>query len=163
MSVTVRPYTEKDLPAMTQIWNAVVEDGMAFPQTDPLSPQEAAGFFAGQSLSAVAQGPDGAILGLYILHPNNLGRCGHIGNASYAVSRDSRGHGVGEALVRHCLASCRGMGFSILQFNAVVDSNKATLHLYEKLGFTHLGVIPGGFWDKTGAYQDIHLFYIQTP
>ena len=43
MSVTVRPYTEKDLPAMTQIWNAVVEDGMAFPQTDPLSPQEAAG------------------------------------------------------------------------------------------------------------------------
>ena len=27
MSVTVRPYTEKDLPAMTQIWNAVVEDG----------------------------------------------------------------------------------------------------------------------------------------
>ena len=69
MSVTVRPYTEKDLPAMTQIWNAVVEDGMAFPQTDPLSPQAAAGFFAGQSLSAVAQGPDGAILGLYILHP----------------------------------------------------------------------------------------------
>ena len=50
-----------------------------------------------------------------------------------------------------------------LLYTSVVDSNKAALHLYEKLGFTHLGVIPGGFWDKTGAYQDIHLFYIQTP
>jgi L-amino acid N-acyltransferase YncA len=163
MPVTVRPYTEKDLPAMTRIWNAVVEDGMAFPQTDPLSLQEAAAFFASQSLSAVAQDSEGAILGLYILHPNNLGRCGHIGNASYAVSRDNRGQGVGEALVRHCLASCRGVGFSLLQFNAVVASNKAALHLYEKLGFTQLGTIPGGFRDKTGAYQDIHLFYIQTP
>ena len=25
------------------------------------------------------------IVGLYILHPNNIGRCGHICNASYAV------------------------------------------------------------------------------
>ena len=160
--LTIRQYQEADLAQMRTLWNEIVAAGNAFPQEEPLSMSEAGEFFAAQSYSAVAElGSD--IVGLYILHPNNLGRCGHIGNASYAVSRDSRGHGVGEALVRHCLASCRGMGFSILQFNAVVDSNKAALHLYEKLGFTHLGVIPGGFWDKTGAYQDIHLFYIQTP
>ena len=159
MTVTVRPYTEKDLPAMTQIWNAVVEDGMAFPQTDPLSPQEAAGFFAGQSLSAVAQGPDGAILGLYILHPNNLGRCGHIGNASYAVDASYRGQHVGERLVRDCLARAGERGFRILQFNAVVATNTAARRLYERLGFRQLGVIPGGFRMKDGRYADICPYY----
>jgi len=29
--------------------------------------------------------------------------------------------------------------------NAVVASNKATLHLYKKLGFIQLGIIPKGF------------------
>ena len=31
----------------------------------------------------------------YILHPNNIGRCGHIANASYAVSSKSRGLHIG--------------------------------------------------------------------
>ncbi len=39
------------------------------------------------------------IVGLYILHPNNVGRCGHICNASYAVRRDLRGEHIGEKLV----------------------------------------------------------------
>ena len=36
-------------------------------------------------------------------------------------------------------------GFHIMQFNAAVDSNIHALHLYKQLGFTDLGVIPGGF------------------
>ena len=38
---------------------------------------------------------DGKVYGLYILHPNNVGRCGHICNASYAVSSDARGRHIG--------------------------------------------------------------------
>ena len=43
---------------------------------------------------------DGRVLGLYILHPNNVGRCGHIANASYAVSSAARGKGIGRASQR---------------------------------------------------------------
>lgn len=32
-----------------------------------------------------------------------------------------------------------------MQFNAVVASNTHALHLYERIGFTRLGVILGGF------------------
>ena len=46
-----------------------------------------------------------------------------------------------------------------LQFNAVVKSNASALHLYEKLGFTQLGVIPGGFLMKDGSYEDIIPHY----
>ena len=31
MNIIIRPYQAADLPAMNQIWNEVVEDGVAFP------------------------------------------------------------------------------------------------------------------------------------
>ena len=160
MEIQVRPYREGDLPAMVGIWNEVVEDGVAFPQLDLLDKGSGREFFAGQTHCAVAEDPDsGRILGLYILHPNNVGRCGHIGNASYAVSRESRGLHIGEKLVLDSLAQGRAHGFRILQFNAVVRTNVHARHLYERLGFRQLGEIPGGFLMKDGHYEDICLYY----
>mgnify|MGYP000683412941 CR=1 FL=1 len=95
--IIVRKYEEKDLSAMIRIWNEVVEDGVAFPQEECLDEKTGAEFFAAQTYTAVAENMEnGQVLGLYILHPNNVGRCGHICNASYAVSRDSRGLHIGE-------------------------------------------------------------------
>ena len=96
---------------------------------------------------------------MYILHPNNVGRCGHICNTSYAVRRDARGVGVGEALVRDSLAQGQAHGFKILQFNAVVASNLGAIHLYESLGFTRVGTIPGGYRNISGDYEDMHIFF----
>lgn len=157
MSIHTRPYTPADIPAMTAIWNRVVADGIAFPQTDPLSLPEAETFFAAQDTCGVAE-ENGTVLGMYILHPNNIGRCGHISNASFAVAPDARGQGVGESLVRHCLAAAKAYGFRLMQFNAVVATNAPARHLYEKLGFVQLGVIPGGF-RMDDRYEDIVLYY----
>ena len=120
---------------------------------------EARGFFAEQSFTGVAD-DDGEVLGLYILHPNNIGRCGHIANASYAVRADKRGLRIGETLVKHSMATAARLSFKILQFNAVVAENHGAVHLYNKLGFTRLGTIPGGFKMPDGEYEDIILFYI---
>ena len=159
MTVTVRAYTPADVGAAAEIWNEVVRGGVAFPQTEPLTETTGAAFFAAQSHTGVAVNESGEILGLYILHPNNVGRCGHICNASYAVASRARGRGLGEALVRHCLDKAKELGFGILQFNAVVSSNTPALNLYRKLGFTQLGTIPGGFLMKDGSYQDIIPHY----
>jgi len=160
MELEVKKLTEAELDAAVEIWNQVVEDGEAFPQVETLDREAGRAFFAGQSYTGVAvDAGSGAVVGLYILHPNNVGRCGHICNASYAVRRDSRGRGVGEALVRDCLAQGRRLGFRILQFNAVVAGNRPALALYRKMGFTRLGVVPKGFRKKDGAYEDIVLLY----
>ena len=159
MEIQIRALTKQDLPEAIAIWNQVVEDGIAFPQTEPLDTESGASFLNAQSFTAVALDKDsGQVVGLYILHPNNVGRCGHICNASYAVRKDLRGQHIGEQLICHCLAKGKELGFRILQFNAVVKINPA-LSLYQKLGFVELGTIPGGFLKKDGHYEDIVLMY----
>jgi len=162
MALEIRPYRESDLEGMRAIWNAIVEAGNAFPQVYPLSAEEAAKFFAQQSLSAVAV-IDDVVFGLYILHPNNVGRCGHVANASYAVASHARGRGVGRALVSDSLAALAPCGFRGLQFNAVVASNAGAIALYESLGFTRIGTVPEGFRNLDGAYEDIHVYYHPAP
>ena len=156
--MVIRSYTLSDLPAMIAIWNEVVEDGIAFPQEDCLTIETGLDFFASQSYTGVAE-IDGNIVGLYILHPNNVGRCGHICNASYAVSSACRGQHIGEKLVLDCLNQAKELGFRVLQFNAVVESNIHARHLYERLGFVQLGTIPGGFRMKDGHYENICPYY----
>ena len=133
----IRKYSSNNLVAMIAIWNEVVEEGVAFPQEELLTEDSGRAFFASQSYCGVAEN-HGSILGLYILHPNNVGRCGHICNASFAVSSESRGKHIGEQLVKHCIETARTLGFGILQFNAVVESNVHARHLYERLGFVQL-------------------------
>lgn len=160
LNILIRPYTPTDIPAMIDIWNAVVAEGIAFPQEDPLNLETGTVFFGEQTHCGVAEDPASQkILGLYILHPNNVGRCGHICNASYAVSAESRGLHIGEKLVLDCLEQGRHHGFTILQFNAVVATNIRARHLYERLGFVSLGTIPGGFRMKDGHYEDICPYY----
>ena len=154
----IREYCGQDVPAMCEIWNEVVEEGIAFPQEHCLDAARGAAFFAAQTCCGVAEDA-GRILGLYILHPNNEGRCGHICNASFAVSGDSRGKHIGEKLVRDCLLRAKEKGFAIIQFNAVVESNTHARHLYERLGFIQLGTIPQGFRMKDGRYENICPYY----
>lgn len=156
----IREFQKQDIPQMNAIWNAVVEDGNAFPQEEFLDEKKGNDFFSSQSYTAVAQ-ENGEILGLYILHPNNIGRCGHICNASYAVASRCRGRHIGEKLVLDCMKKGRELGFRILQFNAVVETNIHARHLYERIGFHQLGTIKNGFRLKDGSYANICPYYIE--
>jgi L-amino acid N-acyltransferase YncA len=156
--MTVRAYRETDLAEMIRIWNEVVEEGIAFPQEDDLDEESGRRFFAEQSYCGVAE-TDGKIAGLYILHPNNIGRCGHICNASYAVDSGKRGLHIGEQLVLDCLEQAKRLGFRLIQFNAVVESNLHARHLYERCGFEQLGTIRNGFRRKDGTYVNICPYY----
>lgn len=155
----VREYNENDLNTMIDIWNEVVEEGIAFPQEEPLDRDSGREFFSSQSYCGVAVDDGGNVTGLYILHPNNVGRCGHISNSSYAVRASLRGQHIGEALVKDSLQKAKELGFKVMQFNAVVKTNKYARKLYESLGFVQLGVIPKGFRMKDGHYEDICPYY----
>ena len=59
------------------------------------------------------------------------------------------------------MAQAKKRGFMILQFNAVVESNIHARHLYERIGFRQLGVIPKGFRMKDGHYENTCPYYIE--
>ncbi|MBR1681504.1 GNAT family N-acetyltransferase [bacterium] len=162
MNYKIKQLEKSDIKQAIDIWNDVVTEGAAFPQTELLNEVSGLEFFNSQSFTGLAYDENSSeIVGLYILHPNNVGRCGHIANASYVVKKDKRGQHIGELLVKNCLTKAKELGFKILQFNAVVATNTSALNLYKKLGFTQLGVIPKGFLLKDGSYEDIIPHYIE--
>lgn len=163
MNIEIKAYEEKYAADAARIWNRVITDGVAFPRDIPYDDEEAREFFMSQDFTGIAVDVDtDRALGVYILHPNNVGRCGHICNTSYAVSADSRGHGVGEMLVRHSTQKAKEAGYRILQLNAVVSFNHAALALYKKVGFVAMTPIPDGFRLADGTYTDIipHYFVL---
>ena len=145
MDIKIREYRTEDAVSASEIWNQVVDDGVAFPQEEDLTRESGDAFFKEQTYTGIAENTEtGEVVGLYILHPNNVGRCGE--------------H-IGENLVLDCLRMAKEKGFRVMQFNAVVASNTHALHLYERIGFTKLGVIPGGFRMPDGHYEDIIPHY----
>ena len=155
MAIKVVAYDSAYVQDAIKIWNEIVREGIAFPQEDELDAVTGDKFFKQQSFTGLAVDESGEILALYILHPNNVGRCAHISNASYAVRSDVRGRHIGEIIVKDCIARARELGFRILQFNAVVATNIHARHLYQRLGFKELGTIPGGFRMPDGSFEDI--------
>ena len=79
MGIVIREYQTEDVTAAITIWNQVVEDGVAFPQEENLTEETGDAFFKEQTYTGIAVNTDNnEIVGLYILHPNNVGRCGEI-------------------------------------------------------------------------------------
>ena len=159
MGITAREFRGEETKDALALRNEAVEQGTAFPQPEESGVEDGEAFFKEQSYTGIAVNENDEIVGLYIVHPNNIGRCGHICNASYAVKSTVRGQGVGKAIVTDCLGKAKEIGFRVIQFNAVVKSNTTALALYKKLGFTQLGTIPGGFLNKDGVYEDIIVHY----
>ncbi|AMB99986.1 GNAT family acetyltransferase [Aerococcus urinaehominis] len=152
-------YQAQDIDQLTAIWNTILSDGMAFPGEDLYDSQSFADYLADQDVVNVMR--DGQeIVGYYLIHPNNIGRCSHVANASYCMNPAFRGQGHFRQLVAHSLATARNLGYRGMQYNAVVSNNYAALRTYTQLGFTIVGTIPGGFRIKDGTYVDMYILYL---
>ena len=132
--IEIRKFEPDDTDAAVKIWNEVVDDGVAFPQLDDLDHESGLAFFEEQTYTGIAVDSDtNEIVGLYILHPNNVGRCGHICNASYAVKKDIRGQHIGEKLFEYVKAEAKQMGCYEVTLN-VWAGNTSAEKFYEKMG-----------------------------
>lgn len=160
MKITFENFDQKYLTDMTETWNQVLMEGVAFPGEDLYTPVDFEDLLAEQS-QVTCMLYDGKFAGFYILHPNNIGRCGHVANASYCIAGTARGKGGFSQLVAQSLKEAKALGFKGMQFNAVVANNFAALHTYEKNNFQLIGTIPAGFRLKDGIFSDMHILYTQ--
>ena len=77
----------------------------------------------------------------------------------FAVRADVRGRGVGRALLEAAVGRARTMGISLLWLATHADTDSD--RIYERLGWTRLGVMPGYARRPDGAIVDNVFYYLE--
>lgn len=104
---------------------------------------------------------DGRIVGSAKMGPNRPGRGSHIATASFMVDPAAQSRGIGRALGDYVVAWARTAGYRGIQFNAVVETNRAAVHLWKSLGFEILGTVPKAFDHRRDGLVGLHLMYLE--
>lgn len=159
----IRDITDADLPALAAIFREVVDDGETYAYPEVLSDSEirALWFEAPPGRAVVAVDELGTVLGSAKMGPNRPGRGAHIGTASFMVGSAARGQGVGRALAEDMVAWCRTERYAAIQFNAVVETNQAAVHLWQDLGFTILTTVPRAFESRRHGRVGLHVMLLE--
>ncbi len=88
---------------------------------------------------------DGEPLGTYYLTPNQRGGGAHVANAGFVTAPEARGLGLARMMLHHAEAEARKAGFRSMQFNFVVATNAAALHIWATEGYEEVGRLPRAF------------------
>jgi L-amino acid N-acyltransferase YncA len=142
---SVREATAEDWPAVWPIVEEVVRAADTFAYEPTMTETQARSAWLDAPVRVVVAVRDGVVVGTANMYPNRPGPGSHVASGSIMVDRAVRGSGAGRALVEDMIAWARRQGYAAIQFNAVVDTNAAAVHLYESLGFVTLGIAPGAF------------------
>jgi L-amino acid N-acyltransferase YncA len=160
----LRDFDDADWPQVYRIVREVTEAGETYAYDPAWTEAESREAWVerapGRTIVAVEEGPDGAVvMGSAHLGPNRPARGSHVGTASFMVGSDARGRGVGRLLGERVLALAREDGYAAMQFNAVVETNSAAVHLWQELGFRIIGTVPEAFEHPTHGRVGLHVMH----
>jgi L-amino acid N-acyltransferase YncA len=140
------------------ILNEIVSRGDAFLYDSPFTSTSTRQWVDSHTAAFVAEGK-GGIDGGYVIRPNQPGRGNHVCNAAYMVAESARGKGAGRILGEHSLAEAKRLGFTAMQFNAVVSTNTPAVALWTSLGFRVIGTLPAAFRLPDSRFSDLHVMF----
>jgi ribosomal protein S18 acetylase RimI-like enzyme len=157
---SIRPLQPPDWPLLWPILQSVFAAGdtYAFPPGSTEAEIHNA-WVSHPQATFVATTGTGAVIGTYILKPNQPGLGSHVCNCGYVVAESARGNGVAAALCEHSQAQARALGYRAMQFNLVVSTNVVAVRLWQKLGFSVVGTLPGAFKHSYLGYVDAYVMH----
>lgn len=161
----LRNATAADLPRFVPIFRAIVAAGETYAYPENLSDAEIGELWleGPPGRCVMALDGDGTVLGSAKMGPNRPGRGAHIATASFMVAPAAQGQGTGRRLGEEALRWAREQGYAGMQFNAVVETNWAAVHLWQSLGFAVMTTIPGAFEHPTLGRVGLHVMYRALP
>ncbi|MEV7395728.1 GNAT family N-acetyltransferase [Aeromicrobium sp. NPDC092404] len=158
--VEIRELADGDWPQVWPIIREVVLAGDTFTYDPGLTAEQARELWVKPAPGRTVVAHDGgAIVATAQMGANRAGPGSHVATASFMVASAGRGQGIGGALVRDALDWARAQGFAGMQFNAVAASNVSAVELYQRLGFTIIGTVPGAFEHPTQGRVGLHVMY----
>lgn len=156
----IREFVEEDWPLVWPVVREIVRASDTYALPPDLGEDQARDFWVldppGRTAVAVE---DGEVLGTARMGPNRPGPGSHLANASYMVSSAARGRGVGRALCQDSLDWAAENGYAGMVFNAVVETNTGAIALYERLGFSVVGTVPGAFEHPQHGRVGLHVMH----
>jgi L-amino acid N-acyltransferase YncA len=155
----IRSASNTDFEAMWPIFKAVVEAGETYVFSAQTSRDDAYAYWFGTGILTYVAEEEGRVLGMYKLIANQRDRGAHVANASFMIDPSSEGKGIGKALGLHSLKEARKAGYLAMQFNLVVATNEAAIRLWQKLGFSIVGILPRAFRHDTRGYIDAYVMH----
>jgi L-amino acid N-acyltransferase YncA len=160
MLLNIRLALESDFEDIWKIFHSVVERGDTYAYDIETTREQFSSIWMSAAVRTyVACLDEGQVAGTYILKPNQQGPGAHVANAGYMVSNEYSGRGVGKAMCAHSLDEARRLGFEAMQFNSVVSTNHAAIHLWLKMGFSIVGTVPLAFRHREFGLVDIYVMH----
>jgi len=158
--VEIREAVGADWPRIYPFWSAIVAAGETYAYPEGLSSAAAAELWMERPPGLTVVAVDGdEVLGSAKMGPNRPGRGAHIATASFMVDPAATGRGVGRSLGGYVVEWARREGYLGIQFNAVVETNAAAMHLWQSLGFELLGTVPQAFEHRTFGRVGLNILY----
>jgi len=138
----------------------IIRAGETYPYATDMTVDQARRMWLDATEAAyVAEDEDGQLLGTYYIKPNQPTLGAHVANCGYMVAEHARGRGVGTALCEHSQEEAVRLGYRAMQFNLVVETNEASVHLWKKMGFDVVGRLPGAFKHEKLGFVDAFVMY----
>ncbi|RYF63673.1 MAG: GNAT family N-acetyltransferase [Cytophagaceae bacterium] len=157
--ITIRPATTDDHNAIWAIIEPVIKSGDTYMYAPESTREEMlAIWFMPGKFTYVAE-LDQQVVGTFFMCANQPGLGAHVANAGYMVHPAHRGRGIAQAMCRFSLDEARRLGFSAMQFNAVVSTNTVAVKLWERCGFTIIGTVPKAYQHQTLGLVDTYVMY----
>lgn len=158
-TLSIRPASETDKPAIWQIIKAVIAAGDTYVYPPDSDRSEMLGYWLSPDKHTYVAERDDDIVATFWLKANQPGLGSHIANAAYMVSPDAHGRGIGREIANWSLDEARRLGFRAMQFNFVVKSNIHAVGLWKKIGFEVIGEVPDAFQHARNGLTNALIMY----
>jgi len=159
--VQISEITKDDFEAFWPVFKEIVSAQETYAFDPEINFEDAYHLWCLASLKSYVVKENDTILGSYYIKANAAGPSAHISNCGYMVNPQSRGKGIAGKLCLHSQQIAIELGFSAMQFNAVVSTNKIAIALWQKLGYAIIGTIPNAYNHKKLGFVDSFIMHKQ--
>ncbi|URK19130.1 GNAT family N-acetyltransferase [Thalassospira sp. GO-4] len=157
--MNIRIATDQDIPAILDIVAPTLRSGETYAIDSDLSDDDIIKYWMAPDKVTLVAEEDGNVVGTYYIRQNQGGGGSHVCNCGYMTSPKASGRGIARRMCEDSLVRAKELGYRAMQFNFVIASNAAAVHLWPKLGFEIVGRLPGAFMHPTLGETDALVMY----
>lgn len=155
----IRAACPEDAPALWSVMRPIVRAGETYALDPGMSEAEALAYWLAPGNEAFIAEEAGAIVGTYVMRPNQAGGGRHVCNCAFMTGVQATGRGIARRMCEHALDHARSRGYKAMQFNFVVSTNERAVRLWQSLGFEIVGRLPRAFEHPTHGYVDALVMF----